>query len=234
MTTATATALSVTKLHARRDGRDVLRDISFVAEAGEAVAIAGPNGGGKTTLLLCLAGLAPFGGGAIDINGESAESAGRLGHVGYLPQRTASTGALPVTPRQAIQLAAGPRDVDVDWLGKLERVLLGDVEPDRPVASLSGGQQQLVAIAKSLAHRPKLLLLDEPTLGLAPPAVARLVEAVEMAREELSATVVISTHDHLAALRLSNRLVYLDRSIRYDGPANAVPPALDARLCHHE
>ncbi len=218
-------AIQAGDLCVRRDGRDVLSKVSLSVATGEAVAVAGPNGGGKTTLLLCLAGLLT----------PDAGTATLAGRVGYLPQRTPATGALPVTPAQMLRLAAGaPGQRDDAWLDRLIEVVLADVEVDRPVGRMSGGQQQLVAIAKAMAYRPAVLLLDEPTLGLSPDAVTRLVAAVRLARAELDAAVVVATHDHLAAMRLADRLVYLDRSIRYDGPADTVPTHLDAHLCHHE
>ena len=233
MTTAPLTqiALAVEHLHVRRGGRDVLRDVSLSVEAGETLAVAGPNGGGKTSLALAILGFIPVDEGRVSLGGDDPARAVKAGRLGYVPQRGDPPGALPVTPMQVLHLAA--RRGDEAWVNELAKVALVDVPIDRPMRELSGGQHQLVVVARSLAHRPSVVLLDEPTLGLAPAAVGRLVDTLAFAREQLGTAFVVNTHDHLAAMRLSNRLLYLDREVRYDGPANEVPPHLDARLCHH-
>ena len=224
-------ALSVERLTVCRGGREVLRDVSLSLTAGQSVAVAGPNGGGKTTLALAILGSLPASG-TIAVAGLPPAAAVKQQRLGYVPQRGEPPGVLPVTPRRVLSLAARPNDAA--WRDELANVALADVDLDRPLRELSGGQHQLVVVARSLAHRPTLVLLDEPTLGLSPAAVERLVQTLALARSRLGTAVLVNTHDHLAAMRLSDRLVYLDRTVRYDGPADGVPPHLDARLCHHE
>ncbi len=224
-------ALRVSDLTVRRGGREVLRGVSLAVEPGGCLAVAGPNGGGKTTLALAVLGSIPIEHGTITVGDSTPDVAVRGQRLGYVPQRAEPPGVLPITGRQMLKLAARPGD-DA-WRRELIDVALSDVDLDQPLRELSGGQHQLVVVARALAHRPSLVLLDEPTLGLAPAAVDRLVETLTLARSRLGTAFVVNTHDHLAAMRLSDRLLYLDRDVRYDGPADAVPAHLDARLCHH-
>jgi ABC-type multidrug transport system ATPase subunit len=214
----------------RRDRKTILEDVSFTIGAGQTLALAGPNGGGKTSLLLACAGFHTIDGGEIRIGRLRPRAAVRRGCIGYVPQTPSPPGPLPVTPRQMLE-AAGD---DLEWRNRLMGEVLDDVPLDIPASRLSGGQRQLVGLCRSLVHRPKLLLLDEPTLGLSPAGVTKLVNAVRLALETLGVATVVATHDHLAAMRLSDRLLYLDRLVRYDGPADTVPADLDACLCHHE
>lgn len=232
-------ALELRGLGVIRDGRQTLRDVHLHLDAGGCLALVGPNGGGKTTLLRAALGLLPANQviGHIQLAGHLPAEAKRLGNVvGYVPQRPNVPGALPMTGRQVVALAAPTtprheRSFATDLLAQLHG---SDALHDVPVTSMSGGQLQQVFLARALANQPKLLLLDEPTVGLDKAAVDRLVNVLTRARREIGCGVLIATHDHLVALRLTNDLAYLDTTIRYRGPANEVPAQLDARLCHHE
>jgi len=226
-----AAALSVEALTITREGLDLIHDVKLHVAAGETLAVAGPNGGGKTTLLLAAAGFLKASRGRIEVAGVTPTAAASRGMLGFVPQHDRPAGPLPVTPRQVLDLAGtGPRA----WLDELRELALRDVDCDRPIHRLSGGQRQLVRLARAVAHRPRVLLLDEPTLGLSPAAVAGLVRVVKRCGEAFGCATVVATHDHHAAMRLSGRLLYLDRTVRYDGPADAVPADLDRCLCHHE
>ena len=231
-----AAALHVENLSASRDGRAVLRDVTLHLDAGGCVSLVGPNGGGKTTLLRAVLGLpgVRVTGGTISLAGLSPAKARQAGNViGFIPQRPMVPAALPVTGRQAVSLAASRVDAAfADDL--LERLAGGATLHDKTVTTMSGGQLQQVFVARALANRPKLLLLDEPTVGLDKAAVDRLVSVLELARREFNCGVMVATHDHLVALRMTSDLAYLDGTIKYRGPATAVPKHLDARLCHHE
>ena len=224
----------MTGVSVMRDGRSVLDHVDLELPAGGRLAIVGPNGGGKTTLLTAALGWTPATG-AIRIAGLTPKQARRRGDViGYVPQRLPLPAGLPITGRQAVSIAARPGNDD-ELIDNLLAQALGDVAvADMPLAQLSGGRRQQIYLARALANRPKLLVLDEPTVGLDAAAVDRLVALLDFARDAFGTAVACATHDHLVALRLVDTLLYLDRSVRYHGPANAVPHHLDARLCHHE
>ncbi len=228
--------LDVQGLTACREGRVVLRDVDLQLAAGTCMALVGPNGGGKTTFLRAVLGWLPTSG-VVRLAGLDPETARRRGDVvGYVPQRPHVPAALPMSARQAVRLAAPPGRQGKVWADHLLSKAMGHTceALDHPVTRLSGGQLQQVFLARALAARPQLLLLDEPTVGLDNAATDRLLNVLALARDELNTAVLIATHDHLIALRLTDQVAYLDVTIKYCGPANAIPHHLDAHLCHHE
>jgi zinc transport system permease protein len=155
-------------------GRPVLEHVNLAVEAGEFVAIAGPNGGGKTTLMRLALGLERPGSGEASLFGEPAARFSGRSALGYLAQRSQLGVDAPATVREVVaagRLASGGllgplrrRDRAI-VAESIERVGLGD-SADLPLRTLSGGQQQRAFIAKALAGQPSLLVLDEPTTGV--------------------------------------------------------------------
>ena len=243
---ARAEALPVASLRnvtVLRDGRAAVRDVWLDVPAARTLALVGPNGGGKTSLLRAVLGLLPYRG-EIVVGGLSPRRATRRGDVvGYVPQRPAVPAGLPITARQAVRLAVAGRSgflkrarpADLEWADAMLARVVGDESlDDLPVTRLSGGQLQQVFLARALANRPRLLLLDEPTVGLDRPAVSRLVALLRGLQDELGLATLIATHDHLTAMAVADELAYLDRTVRYRGPVDSLPPELDSRLCHHD
>lgn len=238
-------ALTVRDLGVRRENRTVLRGVSFSLQPSRTLALVGPNGGGKTSLLRALLGLLPSAG-EVCICGLSPRRALRRGDlVGYVPQSPPVPLGLPLTSRQVVRLAVSPRGgllrrAAANELAWAEEVLARIAGPDAgelaalPITRLSGGQLQQVFLARALANRPRLLLLDEPTIGLDRAAVARLIELLGELRAAQNLATLIATHDHLTAMAVADELVYLDMTVQYRGPADALPRHLDARLCHHD
>ena len=156
------------------DGREILHDVSLSVGAGEVVAILGANGSGKSTLIRTVLGLVPLGRGTIELFGTPQRRFKDWARIGYVPQRLGAGGGVPATVGEVVasgRLArrgifrppgaadrAAVRQALTD-VGLLDRI--GD-----PVATLSGGQQQRTLIARALAGRPDLLVLDEPTAGV--------------------------------------------------------------------
>jgi zinc transport system ATP-binding protein len=156
------------------DGREILHDVSLDVPAGEVVAILGANGSGKSTLIRAVLGLVPVSRGGIDLFGVPQRRFRDWARVGYVPQRLGAGSGVPATvgevvgsgrlARRGIFRPAGAADraavrEALTDVGLLDRI--GD-----PVATLSGGQQQRTLIARALAGRPDLLVLDEPTAGV--------------------------------------------------------------------
>jgi zinc transport system ATP-binding protein len=212
-------------------GRPVLRDVSFTVGAGELVAIAGPNGGGKTTLMRLILGLQRPTSGEAFLFGEQSHSFSRRATLGYLPQRAQLGTDAPATVREVVaagRLAAGGllgplrrRDrAIVDEA--IERVGLAGVAV-RPLQRLSGGQQQRAFIAKALAGEPSPLVLDEPTTGVDTEAQDALAELLNRLHRDLAVTVLYVSHEFGAIERFVERLVLVRGSVVFDGPPSALP-----------
>src|SRR5687767_1182210 len=153
----------------------VLKHVDLAVERGSTLGLIGPNGGGKTTLIKLLLGLLAPTRGRVMIDGFEPKQAVRRGDVvGYLPQNPSVPENFPITVRQLARLGlvgktgllrATPRG-DLAFVdGLLERVGVRDAA-GAPVGTLSGGQLQRALLARALAPRPRLLLLDEPTTGI--------------------------------------------------------------------
>jgi zinc transport system ATP-binding protein len=213
----------------------VLRHVSLALEQGSTLGIVGPNGGGKTTLVRLLLGLLKPAAGTVEVCGMSPAQAVRRGNViGYLPQNAQTTGNIPITVGQLVRLGlAGKtgmfqpyRKDDTDFAEALmKRVGIADLA-GKPVASLSGGQLQRAYIARALAPRPKLLLLDEPTTGIDPAGQQRFIEFLQELKQELNLTVVFVSHDLRAVSAISDRIACLDGTLHYHDVPDHLPPEL--------
>jgi zinc transport system ATP-binding protein len=203
----------------------VLDDISLRVEAGEFVGIAGPNGGGKTTLVRLVVGLEEPTAGRVSVFGSPPRRLPDRWRIGYLPQRARLGTEAPVTVLELVTagrasrtgVARRLRDADRAAVAHaIELVGLG-AEARRPVRVLSGGQQQRAFIAKTLAAEPELLVLDEPTAGVDARAQDALAELIVNLGRELGVTVLCVSHEfgpiepHLA------RIVVVRGGIAYDG-----------------
>jgi zinc transport system ATP-binding protein len=209
----------------------VLRDVDLAIAAGEFVAVAGPNGGGKTTLLRLALGIERPTRGHAYLFGERAHRFRRRSRLGYLAQRAQLGIDAPATVREIVQAgrvpargAAGPlRAHDRAVVAEaIERVGLS-AQTDVPVLRLSGGQQQRAFIAKALAGEPELLVLDEPTAGVDVDAQESLAALLAELHRELRATVVYVSHEFGAVERFVERLVLVRGEIVFDGAPTALP-----------
>jgi zinc transport system ATP-binding protein len=212
-------------------GPPVLHDVDLSVEQGEFVAIAGPNGGGKTTLLRIALGLERPQAGTAKLFGEPAVHSSQRQRIGYLAQRAQLGIDSPVTVRELVSAGRVPRMGVVGRLGKddrsrieaaIERVGLEGLAA-RPIATLSGGQQQRALIAKALAGQPGLLVLDEPTAGVDVDAQEALAGLLDELHHELGATVLLVSHEFGAVERYVERLVLVRGTIVFDGDPGALP-----------
>lgn len=235
MIRSVADAAIIENLDFTYGSQPVLRQINLRIERGTTLGVVGPNGGGKTTLVKLLLGLLRPTAGTIRVGGLSPAEAVRRGDViGYLPQQPVAPGNLPLSVRQVVHLglagksglfrAHGREDTAfADAL--LEKVGIADLA-DRPVASLSGGQLQRVYIARALAPRPMLLLLDEPTTGIDAAGQQRFIEFLADLKRDLQLTVVFVSHDLRAVCSISDRIACLNVTLHYHDVPNHLPPEL--------
>jgi zinc transport system ATP-binding protein len=208
----------------------VLEDVSLVIEQGSFVGIAGPNGGGKTTLLRLALGLERPGAGEVLLHGRRPLTRGGP-RVGYLPQRAHLTSGSPVTVREVVgagrlavrgpfgPLRRGDREVVA---GAIARVGLAD-RADAPLRTLSGGMQQRAFIAKALAAEPALLALDEPTTGVDAASQESLATLLSELRTELGVTVLYVSHEFGAVEHVVGRLLLVRGGIAFDGLPSELP-----------
>jgi zinc transport system ATP-binding protein len=212
-------------------GRPVLSGVGLEVRAGEFVAIAGPNGGGKTTLVRVVLGLERPSAGIALLFGEPATRCSRRSTLGYLAQRSQLGVDAPATVREVVsagRLAAGGllgplrRRERAIVAEAIERVGLG-AHADVPLRTLSGGQQQRAFIAKALAGEPSLLVLDEPTTGVDAEAQEALASLLDRLHRELAVTILYVSHEFGAVEHVVERLVLVRGGIVFDGPPAALP-----------
>jgi len=212
-------------------GPPVLRDVDLAIAEGEFVAIAGPNGGGKTTLLRVVLGLERPQAGEAFLYGEPAQRYSRRAELGYLPQRAHLGVDAPVTVREVVTAGRLPAGRLFGPLRSEDRELVGRAIADvgltehaeRPLRSLSGGQQQRAFIAKALAAGPRILLFDEPTAGVDADAQEALAALLARLHLERGVTVLYVSHEFGAVEHVVERLVLVRGGIVFDGPPGDLP-----------
>ena len=220
MTAATPAtpALVVSDLHVHLGESHILQGVSFAAPAGRVTALLGRNGVGKTTTLRALLGLVPRSSGTVEVAGAdvtrlSTHAIVRLG-VGYVPEdRDVFAG---LTVEENLRLAVRGKGARYELVYALFPELRE--RGGQRAGTLSGGQQQMVAIARALLNENALLLVDEPTKGLAPLLVTEVAAALERVAE--LATVILVEQNLHVVHRVAHEVVVLDGGrVVHEGPA---------------
>jgi branched-chain amino acid transport system ATP-binding protein len=202
--------LCFTNVSAGYGGMPVLKEIGFQVDAGEMVAIFGHNGAGKTTLMRCAVGDMAEMFGQITWRGDSIVPRSvfrnvRLG-IGFVPQGHNVFRELTVRRNLTIAGLHHP-EVDVEDIHRLFPVL--KQRGGQMAGSLSGGQQQILALGMALMTKPNILLLDEPSTGLAPVIVRDVMDSLVRVNRETNTTVVIVEQNIPATLKIASRAIVL-------------------------
>ena len=224
-------------------GQPVLRDVTIDISGGEFVALMGANGTGKTTLVRCLLGLLRPDEGQAWLFDTPVSRFRQWQRVAYVPQRLLAHSAVPLSVEEAVRSALTSahhrwRPLNRDERSRvrtaLEQVGLHERAHDR-LEDLSGGQQRRVMIARALASRAELLIMDEPTAGIDAGEQARLAGHID-GLHDAGVTIVLITHDLGPVASLAQRAIVLGPpaggSVRYDG-TSPPPPQWTEHVWHH-
>lgn len=215
--------IAVENLSFQYAAQPVLERVTFRVERGEFVGLIGPNGGGKTTLLRILMGLETGYTGTVRIFGDDpAHGHGWRQRVGVVPQTRQITPRFPLRGRDVV--ATGTHVRGMRALSRNERAQRVDEAlasvgaadfADRPLWRLSGGQAQRIFVARALAMRPELLLLDEPTVGVDAQGQDQLLEWISRWKTERGMTVVLVSHDVGVIAPLADKLACLNIQLHF-------------------
>jgi branched-chain amino acid transport system ATP-binding protein len=208
--------LIVERLNAWYDRSHVVQDVSFEVRAGEIVTLMGRNGAGKTTTLRSLMGLVAKRGGRVQFDGHDmlAAPAHARFHAGlaYVPEERRIVAGLTVRENLQLGITASPNRRDaVRMIDEIAETFPRLKERlDQEATSMSGGEQQMLAIARAMMARPKMILLDEPSEGIMPLLVVEMFELFTRMKEA-GTTILLVEQNVERALRISDRAYILDQ-----------------------
>jgi branched-chain amino acid transport system ATP-binding protein len=198
----------------------IVRSVDLSLQAGRVLAVLGPNGAGKTTLMTTLAGMLPRISGEVLVGGKSLPNArpgaaNKAGLVLVADDRALFTG---LTVRENIQIAQRSGGPDLDAVMEMFPALKKRLKV--PAGAVSGGEQQMLAVARALVQQPKVLLIDEMSMGLAPVIVEELLPIVRRIADDTGAVVVlVEQHVQLALEVADEALVLVHGDVRLQGSA---------------
>lgn len=210
--------LDIANVNKRFGDKVVLEDVSFHVPIGEFLCLCGPNGAGKSTLLKAILGLSEPDSGTIRIAGLPVEK-GRS-KIGYVPQRKAFDRDFPASPMEVIvanlrgrwpmKISAEEREIAMTMLKRTGAQAYANAQ----MRDLSGGETQRVFLARALATKPDLLILDEPTAGVDVNGRAAIVDLMAEISASDSIAAILVTHNLQAIARCAERVVYLERTVK--------------------
>ena len=224
--------LDVADLSVSRSGKIVLKDINLKINRGEFVGLVGPNGSGKTTLLLTVLGILKNQRGTIKLYGNKPMSRKILGKIGWVSQAASNLPRhVKLTVRELVRL--GTINAENMFLRQsrhrresvnraIEMVGLQDLQ-HMDVSRLSGGQRQRAVIARALASNADFILFDEPLVGVDRESRNSLLKLLDKLCHDEDKTILMVSHDLTAMLQTTHRMIYLEESIKFDGPTDKFP-----------
>lgn len=214
--------LQIENLHVFYGPIEALKGVSLHVNEGEIVALLGANGGGKTTLLQAISGLVKMKEGSIFHKGDRIDGLATeqivAQHIAHVPEHRQIFGTLSVLDNLHLgayhhykRTSKAEKEKDLKLIFELFPIL--EERQDQLAGTLSGGQQQMLAIARAMMAKPDLLLLDEPTLGLAPIVVGEVLELIVKLNETLGTTVLLIEQNVAASLKITNRAYVISNGV---------------------
>ena len=227
--------LEVKKLYVNRAGEQVIQDAAFSVNTGDYVGIVGPNGGGKTTLILSILNFLPHTSGEIRLFGVNINNFSSWEKIAYISQHATSfDNQFPLTVKELVSLGCvrkrniGRRFRREDWEAVEESIDfmgLRDVAHKR-IGQLSGGQKQRVFVAKALARNPELIFLDEPIVGVDSTAQEKFFKKLSDLNTKKQTTILIVTHDLTSVFCRMSKVLCVNKKVE----VAQITDALDANL----
>lgn len=222
--------------------KEALRDVSLRVGVGERLGVLGPNGGGKSTLLKLTLGLLSVQQGNVRVFGMTPRDAARAGLIGYVPQRATCELAFPLSCRQVVRMGATLRAKWWEGVSDAHRAgaeralaLVGALDwAEAPIGRVSGGQFQRVMIARALAGGPKLLLLDEPTIGIDVAGQRQFADLLGRLHAELGLTVIVVSHDIRTVAAGCDHVACLSRTLHSHSTPEGLTPRVLAEVFRHD
>jgi branched-chain amino acid transport system ATP-binding protein len=205
--------IQVTDLAVSYGAVEALRGVSFEAKTGSVTAVIGANGAGKTTLLRTISGLVRPKAGAIDLDeihlvGMRPEDIARQG-IGHVPEGRGVIEEFTIEENLRLGALHGKQPLQAGLEDQFELFPVLGERRRQPAGTLSGGERQMLAMARALIAKPTVLLLDEPSLGLAPIVTADLMRTIKELCESRNLTVILVEQDAMSALKVSERAIVL-------------------------
>ncbi len=228
--------IKINNLNFTYNGDIVLQDVNLTLREKDFVAIIGPNGGGKTTLLKLILGLLTPDKGSIRINGKPPQEASS--YIGYVPQDIHMNRSFPITVIDVVLMGKlnCARDKSLrsannrrDGLAALERMGML-AYADKKIGTLSGGQRQRVFIARALVSEPQLLLLDEPTASIDTKGQTEFYQLLKKLNQDI--TVLMVSHDLLVISRYVKSVACVNKRLHYHNQAEITGDMLETMYPH--
>jgi len=208
--------VEIEKLSVEYTGIKALDDISFGIAEGDFLGIIGPNGAGKSTLFRCMLGLHTQYDGIIRFFGQNIKDSKKyLSQIGFVPQKPVIDKNFPATVREIISMSQNSNDSKkVEEV--LQKVWMHELA-DRRIGDLSIGQQQRIFIAKALVNSPRILILDEPVIGLDVYNQDLFFQILSELNTKEKISIIWSSHDLDAVERLANKVACLNKTLFFHG-----------------
>ncbi len=211
--------ISIKNLSFSYDKQQVLDNINLEVERNDFLAIIGPNGGGKSTLLKSILGINRVSQGKISVLGEAPSK--NLSHIGYVPQNTNINTDFPIKVIEVVMMGhvghkrplVGYRKEEIACaMGALSQVSMEEFA-DKKIGSLSGGQRQRVMIARALCAHPEILILDEPTASIDVSGQKQIYDLLKQLNKSI--TVVVVSHDISVILSYATKVAHINKTLTY-------------------